>query len=410
MTPQESLKYLEQLQENRMRLDLKPSIELLELLGRPDQKLRSVIVAGTNGKGSITSYLTHIGVAAGLKVGTYTSPHVESIYERIAIQGRPITPKRFAQHASDLRNFLENSKVEHASYFEFLTMMAVQAFVEEQVDLAIFEVGLGGRLDSTNALERLGVVISRIGRDHMSILGHTLTEIAKEKAAIMRTDRFAVISSQPPEARAVLQVQSTLLGIVPQNFQADFRGEGDDTNFRFISPELEFGPIRLGMRGLHQVMNAATAAQTALRLRGVGFEIPDQAIEKGLATASLPGRLEKWTGPEDKEVWLDVAHNEDAMRALVDYFVGNGQKTFDVVIGMLKDKDWRTVLELIKSISKTVTFCRPNSPRAWNLSHEPPGRAFERVLAASRCVLCTGSFYVVGDIRKALKEKGFSEA
>ncbi len=420
----ETLAYLDRLQETRMRLDLAPSQRLLELLGRPDRKLRSVIVAGTNGKGSVCAFLTSMALKAGLRVGTYTSPHLESVVERVAIDGDPIDPDVFARISTQVRETIETNEFPHATYFEFVTMAAVLAFVEAQCDLAIFEVGLGGRLDTTNILERIGVAITRIDFDHMKVLGNTLEKIAGEKGAVMRPGAFAVFAPQGTEAGDRLLKTAGDLGVAPRIGSRDFSVEGNAGSFVYSTGGKHFGPYRLGLRGDHQVQNAAVALATVDELNRCGFEIPEKARREGLAEARHPARLELFRAPPPggTEVWLDVAHNRGAAEALVRYLTENRQTPVDVLVGILADKEWRAMLDQLLAIASSITVCRPNSPRAWkpeealayiqarvpSVVTEDPVMGIGQLLNKKRRILCTGSFYVVGAVRKHLSRSGFS--
>ncbi|MFH1261912.1 MAG: folylpolyglutamate synthase/dihydrofolate synthase family protein [Pseudomonadota bacterium] len=410
MTFEETLHYLHELGESRMRLDLEPTQKLLDLLGRPDRSLRSVVVSGTNGKGSTCAFLTAIAKASGKRVGTYTSPHLTSPVERIAIDGVPVDEATFAEVTSELAALIARTNFGTITYFEFLTILAVLIFQRIGVDLAIFEVGLGGRLDTTNALERVGTITTTIDYDHTAILGTTLAEIAREKIAIVRESLPAVVGEQPLEAREKIFDFVAALGARRIYLGTEFHGLGGWKTFRYRSTAYEVGPIELSLRGDHQVGNAACAVAMA---RELGLN----AIEEGLRSAVHPARLERFM-VRGKEVWLDVAHNPAAARRLTEFFRSEKLAPVDLVIGVLGDKDWKGITEALLPISKSVTLCKPNSSRAWepalvrselglvmNLPVcvvETPVNAFREVVERSERVLCTGSFYVVGEIRREL--------
>jgi dihydrofolate synthase/folylpolyglutamate synthase len=418
MTFAGTLAFLERLTESRMRLDLAPSRALLALLGRPDRAFRSVIVAGTNGKGSVCAYLTAIARAAGLRVGTYTSPHLEAVTERVAVDGLPLDGERFAEHATAVRSAVERAALPGLTYFEFVTMAALEAFREARVDLAVLEVGLGGRLDTTNACERAGAAISRIDLDHTKILGTTLAQIAAEKAAVLETGGFGVIAAQEAEAETVLLERAERVGLHPDLAGREFWAEGTRDAFVFLRPGMRLGPLRLGLRGEHQIQNAAAAADTAFRLRETGLRLPDEAIARGLETAALPGRLECWRAPDGREVWMDVAHNPGAVEALLRFVRAEGLAPLPVVAGILADKDWGPMLDSLAGIAAPLLLCWPPSPRAWD-PHAAAGRkentrviadpvaALTAALDLGRRVLITGSFVTVGAVRPELRAKGF---
>ena len=415
MSFNEAKLYLDQLGEPRMRLTLEPMHELLRLFNHPDQSLKSLIVGGTNGKGSTCAFLTSIATAAGLKVGTYTSPHLESVTERIAINGKAIDEEYFASQLLSTKRKLEQTAFKDITYFEFMTLLALQVFVDRKVDLAIFEVGIGGRLDATNALKRIGTLITPIDFDHMNILGNTLEQIACEKGAIMRKGIPCVLSLQRPEVLTELIRIGNTTGAKLFIAYRDFKGMGTPTNFDYMCREFELPHLSIRLLGEHQVENAASAIALLTHLDG-GFEFSNEEIATGLERAFLPGRLEKWTLAGGKEIWLDVGHNPQAALKISEFFSGKYVKSMDVVVGMLADKDWEKTLAHILPIARSLTLCRPNSPRAWDINQvqqairfsiptsieEDPVRAFQKALSTSNNILCTGSFYTVGSIRSHL--------
>jgi dihydrofolate synthase/folylpolyglutamate synthase len=419
MTYKQLLKYLDGLGEMAMRLDLTPTHRMLDLLHHPDRGLRSVIISGTNGKGSAAAFLTSIAKAADLRVGTYTSPHLASPAERIAIDASPIHPEIFARVATELIGTLDRGGIGPVTYFEFLTVMAVLIFLHQRVDLAVFEVGLGGRLDCTNALARIGTITTAIGYDHTAILGKTLAEIAGEKGAIMREGLPAVVVAQPDEAKTALIdcARKSNARLLLQD--RDFKTTGDAKAFHFEAGSVSLGPLKLGLRGDHQAQNAAAAVMMALELRKAGLPIHEGALRDGLTSLVHPGRLERWVTKDKKEIWLDVAHNPPAAKQLALFFKNEDLAPLDVVIGVLKDKDWRGILEELAPIARSFTICKPDSPRAWRTEEaekavvilqggsaaivaDKPVEAFKRALETSKRVLCTGSFYTVGAIREGL--------
>ncbi len=394
----ELLEYLNQLGESRMRLGLGPTRQILDRLDSPDQKLSSVIISGTNGKGSTCSFLTSIAMEAGKKVGTFTSPHLESVTERIQINGRPVDEGRFGEIGKSLAARLKEFQLEDLTYFEFLTVLAVLIFEKEHVDLAIFEVGLGGRLDATNSLHRIAVGITRIDFDHEKLLGNTLTKIALEKGAIMRPGMPAILAPQDPEALLALEQQAREIG----------------SRWILVDDSLRFS--HLGLKGFHQHENAQCAAELAKAL-----SFSSQDIQRGLAQATLPGRLEKWAHSDGREVWLDIAHNPSAAESLAQFFTENHLGPFHLVWGMLKDKRFETFFKCIQPHCQTITLCAPPSSRSWNLQEiqqrlplekttciEDPLQALTFALTQSEPVLCTGSSYLVGNLRPWLRNQGFS--
>src|SRR5687768_3734424 len=286
-----------------IKLGLRNTELLLQALDNPERAFKVVQIAGTNGKGSTAVMLDSISRAAGIRTGLYTSPHLVSITERIRIDGEEITREGFARHADTVRSAAENLLAQKQiealpTYFEHLTALALLAFRETGVDLAILETGLGGRLDSTTAANASIVGITQIAMDHEDYLGPTLTSIASEKAAVIRPGVTAVIAEQPPEALAVLLERCAAVGVQPS-----------------LDPGRDFyKQIRLNLRGTHQIQNASVAIRLAEALSLHGFSISEEEIRVGLATAEHPGRLESIP-----PFLLDGAHNPAGAQALRDY-------------------------------------------------------------------------------------------
>src|SRR5689334_34947 len=263
-----------------IKLGLRNTELLLAALDNPERSYVSVQIAGTNGKGSTAVMLDSICGAAGIKTGLYTSPHLVSITERIRVSGEQISEEDFARHTSTVREasqrLLDTGQIEALpTFFEQVTAIRLLAFCEAGIGLAILETGMGGRLDSTTAANASIVAITQIAMDHEEYLGDTLASIAAEKAAIIRPGVQAVIAKQQPEALAVLLQRCEETGVTPVFTDAHAHEH-----------------LRLGLRGRHQIENAAVAIRVAELLRAKGFVIPDTAIATGLETVSHPGRLE----------------------------------------------------------------------------------------------------------------------
>ena len=387
--------------ESKMRLELEPSIKLLNLLDHPDRHFRSIVVAGTNGKGSTCAYLTSIAREAGLNVGTLTSPHLRCVTERVAINGLPISQEQFAHEAEALEKLLEASRFGEVTYYEFISALALKFFAKSRVDLAVVEVGLGGRLDTANAITREAVVFTPISYDHMNVLGSTLTEIAAEKGALICKGALCITAPQLPEAQKKLEEISSSLGVLPISI---------DQNLKLLQSRI---------LGDHQRENARTAATTAIALRARGFDFTDQAIREGIQNAQIPGRIERFK-VSNKEIWLDIAHNTAAAKALVEYIQKEKLQTDHLVIGMLKDKDWKEVLTILTPPFQNITLCKPTSDRSWNLEEvqaylakskknleviSEPVQALTSAIKTSNCVVCMGSTYTVGPIRSHLTRR-----
>src|SRR5256885_1224081 len=310
MTFEQSLSYLLSLGHETLtiKLGLANTQRLLEALGNPHKHFSSVQIAGTNGKGSTAVMLDSICRAAGIRTGRFTSPHLISITERVSINGQQISRDDFGRLTSRVKATAEELVTQGdlatlPTFFEHVTAIALLAFAEAKVDVAILETGLGGRLDSTTAAGADIVAITPIAMDHEEYLGNTLAEIAAEKAAIIRPGVTAIVAPQSKEAREVIIRQGETVGVEP----------------RFTSQTLpdSYANIQLGLRGRHQIVNVSMAIALADALRERGFEITREAIIRGVETVTHPGRLELWEG--QPQILFDGAHNPAAARALRDY-------------------------------------------------------------------------------------------
>jgi dihydrofolate synthase / folylpolyglutamate synthase len=317
-----------------VNLGLERITSLLAALGSPHKMVPTIHVAGSNGKGSVCAYLSAILQAAGYRVGRYNSPHLVSWNERLCIDGRPIETDRFIE----LLHRVQQAASDPPTKFELLTATAWLYFAEEAVDVAVIEVGLGGRLDATNVIEQpLVSVITSISREHWQILGETIPEIAAEKAGIVKAGCPVVIGQLPIEAVTVIEEKAMVLGCP----------------FRSISPALEIEPglaevdglcYQLPLLGDIQLHNSALAIG-AIRALPDDWSVDKEAIQLGIARTRWPGRLHlcQWQG---REVLLDGAHNEESAIALRQY-VDRYQRPLLWVIGMLNTKDHQKVLQAL---------------------------------------------------------------
>ena len=332
-------------------------------------------MAGTKGKGSTIAYLEAIVRAAGWRTGAYTQPHLHTFRERIRLDGRPVDPETFAAGVDRLRGLVERLAERHPdagapTTFELTTVLSVLLFVEAGVDVAIEEVGLGGRLDATNALETDLAVIARIGLDHRQILGRTLAEIAGEKVAIARPGQRVLSARQRPAARAVIEAHCREIG-------ADLRvvgplrvgrGAGADGTVVGRLAGGERFAARLGLStllegvGEHQRQNAALAVAAAEALVADGLPLTRQAVEAGLEGAWLPARLE--LARLRPRVLIDAAHNVDSARALAEELRRWRTRPLWLVLGILRDKDAAAILRVLLPLADGVVVVTPTSPRA----------------------------------------------
>jgi dihydrofolate synthase / folylpolyglutamate synthase len=345
----ESVQYLLSLGHEilTLKLGLRNTELLLESLDNPERSFPAVQIAGTNGKGSTAVMLDSICRAAGIKTGLYTSPHLLSITERIQIGGQQISEEDFARHTATVRDasrrLLDSKQIEALpTFFEQLTAIAVLAFREAAIELAILETGLGGRLDSTTAAKAGIVAITRIAMDHEQYLGQTIESIASEKAAIIRPGVTAVIGRQDPRALSVLLRRCEENGVQPI----------------MATPPNE--PIRIGLRGRHQLENAAIAIRVAENL-----SISRDAIIAGLDTAHHPGRLELI--PSEPPVLLDGAHNPAGAQALRHYLDEFARRPLTLVFGAMRDKQLERIGEILFPLADNLILTAIDNSRAASL-------------------------------------------
>ncbi|HXG92850.1 MAG TPA: folylpolyglutamate synthase/dihydrofolate synthase family protein [Blastocatellia bacterium] len=403
---------------------------LLEKLNHPERAFKSVIIAGTNGKGSVAAMIDSIARVAGHKTALYTSPHLVHIEERIRVAGQEISETDFARLASRVRAasemlVLDGRLAALPTFFEQVTAIALCYFEESRVDLAILEVGLGGRLDATNAVDRILSVITSIDYDHQNILGSTITEIATEKAGIIKPGARVVIGRQQhEEATEVLMRRCIETGALPvfanepTNVTA---GEFGRLSFDYESGQSNYSRVMLGLRGRHQAANAAAAIEAAEVLSESGFNISREAIVKGLREVSWPGRLELIE--MRPALLLDGAHNTAGARALRAYLDEFWPVGVTLVFGAMADKNIEGMMRELAGAAKTIVLTRVRDSRAANQAQlgkaalgSPRNVIFtetvRQALSWARSVtppdglICvTGSLHLVGDVKRLLEDE-----
>lgn len=426
----ESLKYLYGLgnEVSAMKLGLENIGKLLTALGNPEKNFLKVQVAGTNGKGSTCAFLDSICVLAGIKTGLYTSPHLISITERIKIGGQEISEKDFAHHATKIKeiseSLLENGDLETLpTFFEQVTTIAISAFDEANIDLAILETGLGGRFDATTATKAEIVAITPIDFDHQNILGNTLAEIAAEKAAIIREDTIVIIASQRKEVEKVILGKCREVGVEPIRVSTDFQIKKDPeispmlyTTFKTASNN--YPNVLISLYGRYQFENAATAIAIAETLKDFNFNISQNSIIGGLETAKHKGRLEFYDN-----FLFDGAHNiagAGALKEFLDEFIN---QPITLVFGAMRDKDLSEIAAILFPKAKTLILTKPNNERSMETSEllKIVPTAFDQknvklaetvaeaittaklITKETELILITGSLYLVGEAQEILK-------
>ncbi len=402
MTYAESLAYLQSLRMFGFQPGLETTRSLAAAVGNPHERLRFIHVAGTNGKGSVCAMLDSVHRAAGRRVGLYTSPHLVRFGERIQVNRAPIPDTDLARHVAALRTALATLPGLDPTFFEFTTVLALMHFAEQQVDLVVWETGLGGRLDATNIVTPLASVITNIGWDHQKVLGATLPEITAEKAGIIKPGVPVLTATADSDARAVIEWKAREL-----DSPCLVLGTAELANFR----------LEIGLLGNHQRINAALAAATVRLLRAL-LPVTDDQLADGLKNVTWPGRLQLLRrGPQT--LLLDGAHNRDGVAALAEALGEHfpGQRP-TLVIGALADKDWREMVRTLVPRSARVITAPVASGRTIGAEElraacvatgagrpvKAASSAVEalRLCAADPFVLVTGSLYFVGEVLELL--------
>lgn len=321
--------------------DLTNTLALAKYLDNPQQKFKSIHVAGTNGKGSTSHMLASILQEAGYKVGLYTSPHLKDFRERIKINGKVIAEQKVIDFISDNREFLEQQKL---SFFEMTVGLAFDYFAFAEVDIAIIEVGLGGRLDSTNIITPEISVITNIGYDHTQFLGETLPEIAFEKAGIIKENIPVIIGERQEE------VIDVFTEIAHKKKASIYYAEDVDYTFK------------TDLLGSYQAKNVKTAVSAINQLNE--FKVSEQHIKKGLQNVvKNTGLLGRWQVLQEKpKVICDTAHNKEGLTYVLDQLLKEDYKDLHIVLGVVNDKNLETILPMFPK-DANYYFCRPNIPR-----------------------------------------------
>lgn len=428
----EALSYLLSLGHETLaiKLGLTSTERLLEALGSPQKTFPSVQIAGTNGKGSTAVMLEAIARAAGTRTGLYTSPHLVNITERVRVDNREISREEFARLTTRVRATAERLVSEGTlpalpTFFEHVTAIALAAFDEARVALAILETGLGGRLDATTTARADVVAITPVALDHQEYLGETLREIASEKAAIIRPDVAAVVAPQEAEALEVILKRCADCGVTPRMAACASQVIGADETGRlrvnFETNEDRYEHVRLALRGRHQLVNAQVAIALAETLRSRGFPLTRAAIIDGLESVSHAGRLE-FRHLAQNQFLFDGAHNPAGARALRDFFDEFIHTPVTLIFGAMRDKALTEIAATLFPVASNLILTQPVNPRAATLEtlsrlvpHDfdssritlAPSAA--EAITAARAqtpptgIICvTGSLYLVGEVQSIL--------
>jgi dihydrofolate synthase/folylpolyglutamate synthase len=406
------LTYLFSLEQFGIKFGLENISTLVARLGHPENAFRSVHIAGTNGKGSATAMVDAGLRAAGHRSARYTSPHLVDLRERFVIDGRPVGPSALVAASADIRNTIDELIREGAlavppTFFEATTAVAFELFRRARVEVAVLEVGMGGRLDATNVVVPTVTAITSIAFDHQRYLGATLREIALEKAGIIKPGVPVVVGDLPDEAFAVIDKTARERG----------------AELIRASPRT-LGAMTVGLEGVHQRANAAVAAGVLQALDAHGIAVPPDAIARGLAHPHWPGRLDLRRLADGREVLMDAAHNPAGAAALASYLRGlargePGRANPPLVFAAMRDKDVEGMFSSLLPVVGPVVLTRASTPRAAppdelaaivrrmapdrRLAVEPsPAAALSAAWRDASRIVVAGSIFLLGDVMKLI--------
>jgi len=401
----DSLAYVFSLEQFGIKFGLDNIRALLGRLGNPDQAFRSIHIAGTNGKGSVTAMVDAVLGRAGHRSARYTSPHLVDVSERFVVEGRPVNADELRRSAADVRDVIESMIADgtlpaRPTFFEATTAMAFDLFRNARVEFGVIEVGLGGRLDSTNVIDPIVTAITSIDFDHQQYLGDTLAAIAAEKAGIIKEGVPVVVGDVAPDAYDVI-------ARVARGRHAELIRSSDG--------QRDYGPLHLGLRGEHQVANANVALRVLETLERGGVHVGLDAIRDGLANVAWPGRLDHRRLADGREVVLDAAHNPAGARALASYVRGLGVAKPTLVFGAMRDKDVDGMLTVLLPEFARVFVTKPSSPRSADPEElasrirkivpsldvsvvASPHAAVAEATRSSSLTVIAGSIFLLGDV------------
>lgn len=380
----------------------------VDLLGNPEQAYPIIHVTGTNGKGSTIAFMRELFVSHGKKVGTFTSPHIVSIHDRICINGQPISDDDFIRLAEQVKTMEQRLLETHdqLSFFELLTLIALLYFREQEVELVLLEVGIGGLLDTTNIVTGEIAIITSIGLDHQETLGDSLVAIAEQKAGIFKPGKSAVIANLAQEAQLVCQRTATDLGVTLYQADRDFSFK----NGHFSSSLANLNQLKLGLEGAYQEENAALALQAFLLFMAQRDEkVNQEAVRVALQATKWAGRLEAVT----EHIYLDGAHNLPALERLVEFIQEKIQQGYQphILFGALKRKDYSGMLTYLTEHLPDVALYVTSFDYQGSLEEQDFGDYtsiasyrdfidnFESSAGEQDLLFVTGSLYFISEVR-----------
>lgn len=414
-----------------IKLGLSNMRALTQALGEPQRTYKVIHIAGTNGKGSVSAMVEAALRAAGCRTGRYTSPHLRALNERIAIDGEPVSDAALAQSLHAVREAVERRLAQgvlpaHPTFFEVTTAVAFDLFRRHGVEWAVCEVGLGGRLDATNVVDPEVCAITTIEMDHAQHLGQTLSQIAAEKAGIIKPGVPVVLGGIGADARAVIlriasQEAAPVLNATDVQWQPASSAATAcvDGPRQLISPRNDYGTVTLALRGDYQRDNARTAVRVLEAVADVEPRVTPDAISTGLRSARWPGRLERLSLPDGRTLLLDAAHNPAGAAALAAYLRQDGPPR-PLVFAAMQDKDLAGILRaLAPPVTESLWVTRASTARSaepaqlasiahsispqWRVSiAETPAAALDGAWHESRSITAAGSIFLLGDLLTTL--------
>lgn len=425
----EALNYIHSTRTFGIKLGLENISKLLELLGNPQKNLKFIHVAGTNGKGSTSSFISNILIEEGYKVGLFTSPYLERFTERIRINNKEIDEERLAHITKTIKEKVEEMidlGYNHPTEFEIVTAIALKFYYEENTDIVVLEVGLGGRYDSTNVIDKpIAAVITPIAMDHVNILGDTLEKIAYEKAGIIKDNSIVISAKQEKEAmdviKNVVNEKNGTLKIIDERDIEILETNEFGSKFNYKNNDNTYKDLKIKLLGEHQVSNATLALKTLLTLKEKKIiNISNESILNGLYNTTWIGRLEVLR--RNPTFVIDGAHNTHGANSLRKSIqnIFNYKKLI-LGIGMLGDKDVDKVVSLLAPLAHKIIITEAKMPRAkkaedlakiiekYNENYiieEEINNAVERVMDEADkddLIIFSGSLYIIGDVRKIVK-------
>ncbi len=409
----------------RRRFGIRPGVDritkLLERLGNPEKQFRSIHVAGTNGKGSTSAFLSSILLHSGHTVAQFSSPHLVRFTERFRINGNEYSAEKLANKL----NIVLEAAPEEATFFEITTALAAFIFGEEHVDIAVMEAGMGGRSDATAAFDGEMTLLTPISLDHTEYLGTTLEEIAREKAGIMKPGTHVITAHQPDEVRLIIEEQSLtencLLSVLDKDF---FTRWNLDSSFDYHGLSRTIPQLTPGMAGRYQSENAAVALAAAEVLVSGGMTIAPSAFQKGITTAYWPGRMEFIPG--SPRLLLDGAHNAAGASSLAEALQEYSYSRLLLVTGVCEDKDLAGIYAPLTSLADEIFTVTPSVERALKDTHltrffhsqgiasHPCGPVVAGIIKArglateNDLILVSGSLFVVGEVKAWLEQSDYT--